>query len=80
MIAAALPIAIFIPLSVPAYSEKTLEYLEFFIAPQLHVIKVFSPVGAYFVMFITALAARIAAMPKALIRIRARWLTSFVET
>ena len=80
IIAAAIPGLIFIPLTLPAYSEIFLDYFGDFLAPHFHLTSAFSPFGAYFVVFITALAARLTVMPFALKRYRALWLTSFVES
>jgi hypothetical protein len=72
--------AVFVPLTVPVYSKTALEYFGPLIAPHLSLAAVFSPLGTYFMIFSVTLAARLLAMPKALDRYRALWLTSFVDS
>ena len=80
IIAVALPSLVFVALSSPAYPEKFLDYFGAYLAPHLRVIEAFSPLFAFFAIFCVALLARILAMPKALDRYRALWLTSFVDS
>lgn len=80
VIAAALPPAIFVPLTLPEYSEKFLEYFGILISPHLCIAAFLPPVGAYFALFGAALFGRILAMPKALSRHRSIWLASFVDS
>lgn len=80
LIAISLSPALFIPLTVPSYPKKFLEYFGSYLAPHLRLAEVFAPLGAYFMIFAVAFVARLLAMPKALDRYRALWLTSFVDS
>ena len=80
IISAALPQMLFIPLTVPTYSKKFLDYFGFLIEPHLRLTDLFGGVGTYFMIFFVAILARCLAAPLALRRHRALWLTSFVES
>ena len=80
IIAAALPQIFFIPLTLPSYSKMFLDYLGGFLAPHLYLTELFSPILTYVAIFAAAIVGRLIAMPVALSRFRAMWLTSFVDS
>ncbi len=80
LIAVSLAPAVFVPLTIPTYPKKFLEYFGTYLAPHLRLAELLTPLGTYFMIFAVALIARVLAMPKALDRYRALWLTSFVDS
>ena len=80
VLSAALAPAVFVPLTLPSYSEKFLEYFGILLLPHLRIAEVFSPVAAYFLISLSVLLGRVLAMPKALSRFRSMWLASFVDS
>ena len=80
VLSAALAPAVFVPLTLPSYSEKFLEYFGILLLPHLRIAEVFSAIAAYFLIFASILLGRTLAMPKALSRFRSTWLASFVDS
>lgn len=79
IIAALLPQLPLLALTQIKYSEKLLDYFGWILRPHFILVNAFSIPGAYFLIALFVLLARLAACPFALRRYRALWLTSFVD-
>ncbi len=70
---------VFVIFSSVKLPEKAARFLEGYLSPHTVSITAFGIAGAILIIFTTSLLSRLAAVPFALCRFRALWLTSFVD-